>query len=198
MPDKLTENKSGDPAKRWERWEMTDKELKRLNITRKKWKGAAGGNTGGGAEEYIILGIEMGGGGKQTSRYGRTSGLGRRSKLSGYRYKAAAAEKEENKNNACSSSGQTAAKPCEETQETEMQKEKEKPNKKKPATTRTKTDDHDLADMKRAYSIICGIEETRNEYSYRIILEMKRSMAALKRMIDEYEKLEKIKKRKKT
>ena len=48
--------------------------------------------------------------------------------------------------------------------------------------------------MQRARSIIFGIEETRNDYSYKIILEMKRSMAALKRMIDEYEKIKKSKK----
>ena len=135
-------------------------------------------------------GIEMpgmGGGCMQTSRYGRESGQGRRSRLSGC---SAAPDDDDD----CASLRQTSTKPREETQEEVTQEEETQQSKKKTPVSRLKTDDQDLKDMQRARSIIFGIEETRNDYSYKIILEMKRSMAALKRMIDEYEKIKKSKK----
>lgn len=139
-------------------------------------------------------GIEMNGMGDgcmQTSRYGRESGLGRRSRLSGY---SAAPDDDDDDDDSCASSRQASAKPREETQEEVTQKEGTRQSKKKAPASRLKTDEQDLKDMQRARSIIFGIEETRNDYSYKTILEMKRSMAALKRMIDEYEKIKKIKK----
>lgn len=50
-----------------------------------------------------------------------------------------------------------------------------------------KTDDNDLKKIRRARSIVIGIEETRNDYSDEFIRELRRIYGSARRMIEEYE-----------